>query len=97
VTGRYTLTPRAQADVAEIWDYTAKRWGEDQAAFYLRRMFDTIERLAGKPDLGASCEHVRAGYRKHPCGSHVLFYRLVEGDVDAVRVLHERMDVTRHL
>jgi plasmid stabilization system protein ParE len=27
----------------------------------------------------------------------VIFYRTVDGDVDVVRILHERMDVMRHL
>ena len=28
---RAALSPRAQADLDEIWDFTAKRWGLDQA------------------------------------------------------------------
>jgi plasmid stabilization system protein ParE len=31
MTGRFVLTPRAQEDLDEIWDYMADRWGLDQA------------------------------------------------------------------
>jgi len=31
---RYILSPRAQADLDEIWDYTAERWGVDQAEIF---------------------------------------------------------------
>jgi toxin ParE1/3/4 len=47
--------------------------------------------------LGRACPEVRAGYYKIPSGSHLLFYRLVEGGIDVVRILHESMDHGRHL
>ena len=34
MTGHFVLTPRARADLDEIWDYTADRWGLDQAETY---------------------------------------------------------------
>jgi DNA-binding beta-propeller fold protein YncE len=34
MTGRYVLPPRAQADLDDIWDYSADRWGLDQAETY---------------------------------------------------------------
>jgi toxin ParE1/3/4 len=39
---------------------------------------------------------VRAGYRKYPGGSHVLFYRPATDGVDIVRILHQQMDFDRH-
>ncbi|MFL6605065.1 MAG: type II toxin-antitoxin system ParD family antitoxin [Steroidobacteraceae bacterium] len=31
MTGHFVLTPRAQTDLDEIWDYTADHWGAFQA------------------------------------------------------------------
>ncbi len=28
---RFTLSPRAQADIEEIWNYTVKHWNANQA------------------------------------------------------------------
>jgi toxin ParE1/3/4 len=42
-------------------------------------------------------DDLRPGYRKYLVGSHVLFYRVTNTDVVVVRILHQRMDVERHL
>ena len=95
--GRFVLKPRAQADLDEIWNYTADRWGLDQAETYTRQLWKHIQAVADNPSLGHECEEVRAGYRKYPSGSHVLFYRLTDGGIEVVRILHERMDYERHI
>jgi toxin ParE1/3/4 len=97
MTGRFTLTPRAQADLDEIWEYTVGRWSVDQAETYTRQLWRDIAAIAERPSLGDECPEVRKGYRKYPSGSHVLFYRLVADRVDVVRILHERMDYGRHI
>lgn len=95
---RYLLSPAAQADLDQIWDYTCDRWGVDQAEEYLRELQRAIERAAATPRIGRDCDETRPGYRKLPAGSHVLFYRVGPEDViDVVRILHQRMDVDRHL
>ena len=35
----YVLSPRAQADLDEIWDYSAKHWGENRAEVYIRELW----------------------------------------------------------
>jgi toxin ParE1/3/4 len=94
---RYTLSPRAQSDVDEIWDYTLARWNRDQAEAYLRKIKAAIEVVAIDPLRGRACDEVRAGYRKHPAGSHVLFYRTMSDGINIVRILHQSMDFERHL
>jgi toxin ParE1/3/4 len=93
---RCTLTPR-HSDIEEIWDYTAARWSIDQAEIYLRQVKAAIEVIAADPIRGRACDDVRAGYRKYPVGSHLLFYRTTPGGVDIVRILHQRMDFERRL
>ena len=45
-----------------------------------------------------ACNVIRPGYLKLAAGSHTLFYRLTDDrQVDVVRVLHQRIDVDRHL
>ncbi len=99
---RYVLTPAARADLDQIWDYTADRWDADQAEKYLREVQRAIERVVDNPGIGRSCDEVRPGYRKHVVGTHTLYYRVVQhvdtvGVIDVVRILHQRMDVDRHL
>jgi toxin ParE1/3/4 len=93
----YVLSPRAEADLGEIWDYTQGRWGLDQAERYLRQIQAAFELLARNSRLGRSAGAIRRGYRKHASGAHVIFYREIAGGIDVVRILHRRMDVPRHL
>jgi len=95
---RYLLSPAAQADLEQIWDYTRDRWGADQAEQYLRELQRAVEGVAANPQIGRQCDEIRPGYRKVAAGSHTLFYRVNADDVvDVIRVLHQRMDVDRHL
>jgi toxin ParE1/3/4 len=95
---RYLLSPAAQADLERIWDYTHDHWGVNQAEEYLRELQHAIDRAAANPAIGRACDEIRPGYRKLAAGSHALFYRVTaEGVIDVVRVLHQRMDVDRHL
>ncbi|ART70071.1 plasmid stabilization protein ParE [Mycobacterium dioxanotrophicus] len=96
---RYVLSPAAQADLEQTWDYTSQRWNDDQAEAYVRVIQQAVELVAENPLIGRSCDEVRAGYRRHTAGSHTLYYRDGAGGelIDVVRILHKRMDVDRHL
>ena len=93
----FVLSPRAQVDLADIWDHTARRWGVGQAERYVRQIESTLQLLSASPGLGRSADAIRAGYRKYPCGAHMIFYRPMDWGIDVVRFLHQRMDIERHL
>ncbi len=94
---RFTLSPRAQADLDEIWDYTVKHWGVDQAEFYVRQIETAIKTVAAEPQRGRLCDEIRQGYKKYSTGSHLLFFRLASSGIDVLRILHRHMDFDRHL
>ena len=94
----FALSPKARADLDGIWDYSAGRWGEDQADRYIHLLADAFSDLADGSIPGSNADHIRKGYFKLPVGSHVVFYRKsAAGGIEVVRVLHQRMDVSRHL
>lgn len=93
----YALSPRAASDLNDIWDHTQAQWGEVQAESYIRGIQRAIEDAAGDPRRGRPCDHIRTGYFKLSAGSHVIFYRLAGGELDVIRILHQRMDFARHL
>jgi len=94
---RIRITPRARLDLKAIWTYTLKRWGEPQADLYLRQLDAGIQSLLDFQDLGESCEHIRAGYRRLLVNRHLIFYQYGEMHIEIVRVLHQSMDVPHHL
>jgi toxin ParE1/3/4 len=42
---RYRLSPKAQADLEEIWTYSVERWGEARATAYLTAIRDLLTGL----------------------------------------------------
>ncbi len=93
----FALRPKAVADLEAIWDYTVETWGEEQAERYLHLINQSFRKIADNPGLGRPSDAIRKGYRKYEVGRHLIFYRANDAVIDVVRILHERMDVDRHL
>ncbi len=87
----------AQADLDEIWEYTADRWDIEQVDSYVRDLVHACTAVASGMRMGRSAEVVRSGYFKVTVGSHVVYYMESNEAIDVVRILHQQMDVSRHL
>ena len=46
--------------------------------------------------MGTDAVDIQIGYRRFSHQSHVIFYRINDGDVFIVRILHKRMDIDKH-
>ncbi|MCA9358517.1 type II toxin-antitoxin system RelE/ParE family toxin [Candidatus Kaiserbacteria bacterium] len=96
--GSFSLTEAAKADLKSITAYTQRRWGKEQRRIYAKQFDGAFHMLAESPEAGAACDFIKVGYRKFPNGSHIIFYRqLPDTEVEIVRILHKRMDLTRQL
>lgn len=94
---RFVLTPAAQADIEAIWDYSARRWGEDQAVRYVQAIRDTCQELVAGTRASRPVD-IRPGYSRCQSGSHTLYFKISDtGQMVVVRILHQRMDADRHL
>jgi toxin ParE1/3/4 len=94
--GRYKLSPAAVGDLAEIWRYTARKWSPEQADTYQDQFVAAFEGLGAGTKKGRPVD-VRPGYLSYPVGSHLIFYRERNSQIEVVRILHSRMDVNRRL
>lgn len=92
---RLELLPGAIADMDSIWDYTVEHWGVRQAQTYLGALNARMQGLLGFPLMGVAQDWLHPGLRRVGEGSHSIYYLRTEDAVLVVRVLHERMDVTR--
>jgi toxin ParE1/3/4 len=68
-----------------------------QADSYLDVLVNAFVELAHSPKIAPGCDHIRDGYRRHSVDRHVIYFRVTDCDIAIIRVLHERMDVPRHL
>ena len=95
--GSYTLSQKADDDILSIARTSVQQWGLARAERYILSLHEAFERLAEFPAMGRNADEIRPGYLQIESASHAIFYRKIETGILIVRVLHERMDFTRHL
>ena len=88
------LSVAAAEDLENILQYTLDIWGETQYQKYigsLEKNFDLLQTDPEKPIfkkrevLFPGCKSVRSSH-------HVIFFRIVNNDIEIIRILHEKMD-----
>lgn len=94
----FVLTNQAKADLRAIALITEQNWGREQRNLYVKQFDDAFHLLATSPLAGKDCSYLRAGYRKFPQGSHIIFYKTGTASViEIIRILHKGMDVDSKL
>jgi len=93
----YRLTPAAEHDLESIWFYTRQQWSIAQANRYIEILIEVFTKLAHSPDIAPVCDHIRSGYRRYGVERHIIYFRATAYGIVIVRVLHDRMDASRHV
>jgi toxin ParE1/3/4 len=99
------LSQQAEQDYVEILQWTTKTFGKGQASTYAETIALAIEALAGGPDvLGARArDDIHPGIRtlhvarQGRSGRHLVVFREAKSAIDVLRLLHDSMDLPRHL
>jgi toxin ParE1/3/4 len=86
------ISPRASADLIEIWSYIADDSVANADAF-VDKLYQTIQALARQPGSGRQREELAPGIQSFPVGRYIIFYRGVAGAIEIVRVLHGARDI----
>ena len=93
----YRIRAAASKDLADIWEYTFKRWSKDQADHYHSLIISEIEYIAENDTAGKDMSHVKEDYLVTYVKSHIIFFKRQQGIVHVIRILHQRMDVESNL
>jgi toxin ParE1/3/4 len=94
----YYFTKRASKDLALIWNYTVDTWSENQADHYYRMLISCCQDISDGRVYGKQYDGIHPGLLGKKAGKHIIFYRIINQDVvEIVRILHERMDLGKHL
>lgn len=93
----YSLSAKAADELDQIYEYSILNFGLVQARSYLDGLHQLFRMLADNPMLGRSAEQLAPSLRRVEYKSHVVFYRAADRHTLIVRVLHQNMDVDRHL
>jgi plasmid stabilization system protein ParE len=93
------ILPAAKASILEIWDYTERKWGEEQADDYVRGMVEAINKLQSQPHLWRPVrdDALRGIYFFRYRHHYIFFKKLSRATLGVVSILHENMDFPSRL
>jgi toxin ParE1/3/4 len=103
---RLRLADQAERDLQAIANWTTENFGLRQAEVYLETVTQAIEALHNGPDIPGARERSEIGpgirtvhvSRRGRKGRHFVIFRVAdEMTIDIVRVLHDSMDLVKHL
>lgn len=88
----YRLTPRAEADLGDIWLHTAETWSPEQADVYIDALIRTIETLTVIPTRARERGAFAPPVRIHPTAEHLIVYRVEDAYLLIIRILGGRLN-----
>jgi toxin ParE1/3/4 len=94
---RLEFTEEAEVDLRSLLEYTLTIWGEEQQDRYADRLMHVLRGLLAQPSLGPLRDDIAPELRNLHVGQHVAYYRVLETSIRIERILHMKMDPSRHL
>ncbi|SRR5713101_5674067 len=89
---RLFLSPRANTDLVDIWNYIASD-SEAHADAFIDKLDETLRLIAKQPGIGRRRDGLVWGIQSFPVANYIIFYRAVSRGVEVVRVLHASRDI----
>lgn len=83
----YRLSNAAKEDLIRIHHYGVKSFGVVLADKYFESFFDCFEIIAQRPFSFEAVDYIKSGYRRCPCGSDTIYYRINENMVEIMAVV----------
>ena len=83
----YRLSNEAKEDLIRIHQYVVEKFGMAQADKYYNSFFEYFDIIAQQPFSFESIDYIRNGYRRCPCGSDSIYYRINNGIVEIMAIV----------
>ena len=93
----FKISNLALKDLNEIWAYTAEHWSKQQANKYYREIIQAIQEISNSPELGKPIDDVIQTHRRINVKSHMVIYKIKDETLFVDRILHQMMDIDKHL
>lgn len=85
--GKYRLSNTAKEDLIRIHHFGIKKFGEAQADKYFEDFFEYFEIIALNPYQFEAVDFIKKGYRRCPCGSDSIYYKISKDTVDIMAII----------
>lgn len=92
----YELSLDADMDLEDIFDYTTREHGFNQAVRYLLNLEIIFNSPVVNPEIGRQRNEIKNGLYSLAEQQHVIFYRILNDHIRIVRVLHGSKDIPNH-
>jgi toxin ParE1/3/4 len=83
----YRLSNAAKEDLICIHHFGVEKLGITQADKYFNSFFDYFEVIAQRPFSFESVDYIKKGYRRCPCGSDTIYYRISDNIVEIMAIV----------
>jgi len=65
-------------DLTDIWDYTTKKWTEEQADKYYGMIKTACKEIATESAIGRSYHEINIGLFGYRVGKHIIFTKIFQ-------------------
>ena len=93
MAGRFTRSRESGLDLDDIFAQVAGDTGLNTAAAQMLRLEAALDRLASFPRLGRQRHDLGNGTFSLPVRPWLIFYELIGGDVEVLRIVDGRRDL----
>ena len=83
----YRLSNAAREDLIRIHHFGVEKFGIIQADKYFDTFFDYFEIIVQRPFSFESVDYIKEGYRRCPCGSDTIYYRINDNMVEVMAIV----------
>lgn len=83
----YRLSNAAKEDLICIHHFGIINYGVTQADKYFDAFFDYFEIISERPFAFESVDYIKAGYRRCPCGSDTIYFRINDDMVEIMAIV----------
>jgi len=90
----YKLSNDAKDDLIRIHHCGVKKFGMKQADKYFNSFFVYFDIMAQRPFSFESVDFIKTGYRRCPCGSDNIYYR-INNDIVEIMSIIGRQDLDK--
>jgi toxin ParE1/3/4 len=83
----YRLSNAAKEDLIRIHHFGVREFGLSQADKYFNTFFEYFEIIAERPFAFESVDYIKEGYRRCPCGSDTIYFRINDNMVEIMAIV----------
>ena len=84
---KYKLSNSAKEDLIRIHHFGVKKFGMTQADKYFESFFEYLEIISERPFSFESVEYIKAEYKRCPCGSDNIYYRVNNNMLEIMSII----------